>query len=484
MKQITRIMSAVLISSSLARAAKEVPLINPDEPARGWTLNLGWEFPGAKGELKVDDSAEPQRRPALRLDGDFSGGGNYVDAGRDGLSVEIDTLTYWVKAPAGVSQMTVRLIDGSDQCHQLNLKSDPSGNWQQVILPVIKYFEMKDSGTPMELVQRYENWGGANDGKWHQPLKGVHFLTGAGHFDESKKGSVWFSGMKAVAAPAKSYKESFESDGDKWIWSRGWEVQPKGAVWHITEAGEGVFDGASAMRLKRDETQLNENVSVTGATFDAAPGAWNIGGATRSELHSPDNSFNVTVTIETLGADGKVIERKALVEQTGSANWKPFSRLVEFPKGTEKARFAFTMNKTHGWFDVDALTAAPFESKAAEKIVERIVITGSTFGHMFMPEAPVDFEIDVQTGKPLPAGTRVATVTAHDYWGAEILPATALELKESGKERDRFRNVGKIGFPADAFEVGKYYELHVKVEIPDYAEAFEFSGFARLPEAE
>ncbi|MCL1910261.1 MAG: hypothetical protein FWG05_04930, partial [Kiritimatiellaeota bacterium] len=162
----------------------------------------------------------------------------------------------------------------------------------------------------------------------------------------------------------------------------------------------------------------------------------------------------------------------------------PFSRLVEFPKGTEKARFTFTMHKTHGWFDVDALTAAPFESKAAEKIVERIVITGSTFGHLFMPEAPVDFEIDVQTSKPIPAGARVATVTAHDYWGAEILPAITLELAENGKERDRLRHVGKIKLPVDAFEIGKYYELHVKVEIPDYAEAFEFSGFARLPEAE
>ncbi len=472
------VLSAVL-AAGVAHAAKEVPLIDPVNPAQGWRFNNGPEFPGAKGGITLDDGVDPQRRPALRLDGDFTGGGGYVDVGRNVPNVEVDTLTYWIKVPQGASQMTVRLIDGTGQCHQLNLKVADHGNWQQVILPVTKYFDMRASGTPLELVVKYENWGGTKDGKWHQPMKGLHFLASPKFFGEAKKGEVWFSGMKLLVVPSKPYKESFDARA---ALPQGWTVRgPKGAAAVVAETA---FDGANALHIQRDEKQLNDAVEVTGALFAAAPGAWNLGGALRSALHSPDNSFNVMTGVETLDANDKVIERKALIEQAGTANWKPFSRMIEFPKGTEKARFVFIVNKTHGTFDADALTAAPFESKAAEKIVERVVITGSTSGHLFMPDAPVEFEVDVQTSKALPADARQAVVTIVDYWGAEVLDPITLKLAENGKEKERLRHVEKFTLPVERLEVGKYFEVHVNVAVPRYADAFEFSGFARLPKAE
>ncbi|MCL1888710.1 MAG: hypothetical protein FWF96_07575, partial [Kiritimatiellaeota bacterium] len=328
MKRMSPLASSVLVTAAMAastlHAAKEVPLIDADNPAQGWRFNPGAEFPGAKGGIAQDDTVEPQRKPCIRLDGDFTGGGGYVDVGRDVPDVEANTLTYWMKAPEGAQQMTVRLMDGAGRCHQLNLKTEPHGNWQQVILPITKYFDMKASGTPMELVAKYESWGNGQDGVWQQPLRGIFFLTGPTLYGEAKKGSVWFSGMKVLAAPPAPYKESFDAADTL---PQGWAANgPQGAV---AVAKDAPFDGANALRLQRLETQLNANVSATGAAFPAAPGAWNLGGAIRSALHSPDNSFNVTAAIEALDANGGVLERKALVEQTGTANWKPFSRLVD-----------------------------------------------------------------------------------------------------------------------------------------------------------
>ncbi len=642
------------LSAGVARAAEEVALINPDNPLEGWRFDNGQEFPGAKGGIAQDDSVEPQRRPAIRLDGDFSGGGNYVQVGRDTPAVDVETLVYWLKAPKGCQQMTVRLIDGTGQCHQLNLKTEEHGNWQQVIFPVAKYFEKAGTSGAVELVQRYEGWAGAADGKWHNPMKSIYFLCGPHQFGETKQGAFWLSGMKLMVAPPKmeitkevrlddmlkegemdwgfhdggefpgakggvtivkegdenvlrllgdfsgggayvstqhnldgmdvtavrmkmktanatgfnvrygdgtgqchqgrgfkltpdnqwhevtiatrevtggehwggandgkwhgagqyialligggnaedkkpeifikdviadvkasvavtgeAYKESFDA-GD--ALPQGWVAQGPAGCAVIQK--EGAFEGQNALRIQRAETQLNDNVTVLGAAFAAGAGAWNVGGAIRSALHSPDNSFSVHTSVEALDANGNVIERKTLVEQGGTSNWKPFSRMVEFPKATEKARFAFTVHKTHGTFDVDALSAVPLESKSEEKIVERIVITGAATGNLFLPDAAVEFDIDVQANKILPEDARKAVVSVSDYWGAEVLDPITLELKRNGTQDRRFRFAGKLVLPAKEFEIGKYYELHVNVAVPGFADGFEFSGFARLPEAE
>ena len=77
MKRLSRLAILFLTLAAGARGAEEVPLINPASPLEGWKFDHGGEFPGAKGGIALDETAEPQRRPAMRLDGDFTGGGNY-----------------------------------------------------------------------------------------------------------------------------------------------------------------------------------------------------------------------------------------------------------------------------------------------------------------------------------------------------------------------------------------------------------------------
>ena len=665
MKKFSRIFLSIVclsfLSAGAARAAVEVSLIDADEPLMAWSFSNGGEFPGAKGGARVDEKVETQRKPVVALEADFSGGGKYVMLGRDTPAVDVESLVFWVKAPKGYKALSVQLVDGSGQCHQVHLKILGGGNWEQVVFPVAKYFENFGTSSAVEGVAGAQCWGGAGDQKWHNPIQKIHLLANVEQFDQgTPKGTIFFSGVKLMAAPPKveitkevrlddmikegevdwgfnsgsefpgakggvsivkdgganvlrllgdfseggvyvssdcalegldvvavrmkvrtrnttsftvamgdgsgqthqrrgfrltpdnqwrevvietravaggehwggaddgkwhagakyfainidngsasdkmpelfikdvvadvrsavsvagsgeAYRESFDATAA--ALPKGWSAQgPAGTVRVISGGDAAAFEGANALRIQRDESQLNDAVAVVGAAFAAAPGPWSIGGAVRSKLYTPDDSFSIHANIDVLDAAGNQIERFAVVEQGGESNWKPFNRQVEFPKGTAMARFSFSVFKTHGWFDADALSATPLEVRGEEKIVERIVITGAAMGHLFMPEAALDFEIDVQTGRMLPAESRTAFATITDYWGAEIMPAIAVPLQRNGRADRRLRFTGKLAIPAKQIVVGKYYELRVSVPVAGFADGAEYSGFARLPEAE
>lgn len=485
-RMLTALLLAMLIQFQPANAAEEFVLIERETPTSGWRFDNGQEFPGARGGLFSDDTVEAQYRPAIRLDGDFTGGGNYVQVGRSLPKTALDSLSFWIKAPVGMEQLTIRLIDSTGQCHQFNLKTESHGKWQRMLFPVAQYFEKAGTSASVELVKRYEGWGGAKDGKWHNPAKDLYILAGKHAFGETLKGSLWIANAKILSAAPKTalgaddvYRESFDASAGL---PEGWKVEaPTGSV---AISSDSPFQGAQALRIARTEMQLNEDVTVIGAAFVAAPGPWSLAGATRSALHSPDNSFAVRLNIEVIDSTGNVVEKTTIVDQTGNKNWKPFAKQVDFPKGTEKARFTATVHKTHGTCDIDALSATPLEVKAKEKIVERIVIGNAVVGNLFLPENEVTFNLEVRTEKPLPADSLKASLTVTDYWGAEQAAAQSVALEPSGQADKRFRYVAKVTLLKEALVIGKYYELHVALTPEGFEEASEYSGFARLPVAE
>ena len=90
----------------------------------GWTFDNGSEFPGATGKLSVDTAVKHNGRESLRLDGNFTKGGNYVQAAGNGLLPETDIqeISFWLRDSGG-DRLTLRINDSSGQCHQLNLKT-------------------------------------------------------------------------------------------------------------------------------------------------------------------------------------------------------------------------------------------------------------------------------------------------------------------------------------------------------------------------
>ena len=145
--------------------------------ADGWTFYNGKEFPGAQGSFAiVEDSVF-----SARLEGAFAGGGAYVSINK-GLvhPLPFKVLKLKVKT-SDYSSLTFRLIDGSDQVHQQSVPLKADGEWQTVVLKDFK------GGA-------YCKWGGANDGNWHDPLKGVNLLLERRALkDDALSGTAFFS---------------------------------------------------------------------------------------------------------------------------------------------------------------------------------------------------------------------------------------------------------------------------------------------------
>ena len=154
----------VLLLSSFAAAQDAVPLLTGTEEAYGWVFNNGAEFPGAVGILRID----PADRNSLRLEGDFSKGGNYVSATRNLGNVDVTDISFDLKA-ADTDRLTMRVGDASGQCHQIVLKIGKNANWQTIRFPLASFLADKGNSSAAEMVARYENWGGSQDGMWHGP---------------------------------------------------------------------------------------------------------------------------------------------------------------------------------------------------------------------------------------------------------------------------------------------------------------------------
>jgi len=175
-------LSALVVSALAARAlcGQPVPLIDAAKPGGGWTFGNGPEFPGAQGKLEL--AAERFRgKPVLSLYGDFTKGGNYVQAWVALPKTEVKALSFWVNSPAGSKRLPIRFTDAADKVHQINLKLNEKGGWQRIVLPIAKFF--KTMGTPgaLDIVVGYETWGGAQDRKKHhkphQPCPNLAILA-------------------------------------------------------------------------------------------------------------------------------------------------------------------------------------------------------------------------------------------------------------------------------------------------------------------
>ena len=105
----------LLALAAATRGQEPVSLIDPSQPAGGWQFGNGPEFPGAQGKLEL--AAESFRgKPTLSLYGDFTAGGNYVQAWVALPKTGLGTLSFWVNSPAGSKRLPIRFTDAKDKC--------------------------------------------------------------------------------------------------------------------------------------------------------------------------------------------------------------------------------------------------------------------------------------------------------------------------------------------------------------------------------
>jgi hypothetical protein len=248
----------LVLLTHVALAQDAVQLISPTDPAAGWTFNNGAEFPGAKGSLAADASEKRGGQGSLKLVGDFTGGGGYVQAGRKIDDVDIRELSLWLKLP-GTDRLTLRLSDASGQTHQIVLKAEATDDWQQIVLPLARFFERRGEADAVTTVAKYESWGGAKDGRWHGPAKAIYLLL-------SKRGenivrNLWLGEVsilpKATAVKGAEVATSIRLDeidegGHDWGFSLGQEFP--GAKGSLAVASDDAVAGKKLLRLAGDFT--------------------------------------------------------------------------------------------------------------------------------------------------------------------------------------------------------------------------------------
>jgi hypothetical protein len=448
-----------------------VKLDEIDDGKTEWTFDNGQEFPGAKGSMTLVKEGPQEGQSCLKLAGDFTGGGAYVQTIRDLKSVDMkDLAAIKMKVKSETAKaISVRLIDSTGQCHQRGgVPIEADGKWHDLILK------------PSD-VAGGEHWGGANDGKWHGPATLFAMILGNTPDAPSKQPVVYLADiqaetLQAAVVQAASFKADFEA-GEQL--PAGWTSQGK-----VTIDKQTAFKGKGSLLLDQPAQDAEKPCSVTTSTFAVAPGLWEIALACKSDLKSPDSSFHGVVTLECLDAAGKVVDRIVLADLFGQKNWQPVAKRVEPAKGVTAARFSARIDKASGRFWIDELSAANVAAAPKkDSRVDRILFATEQMGNLLYPEDKRTVKVTVVATKALDEKQKELTWLVRDYWGAELgaLAKAALgAAKREGKNHIYEVTLDLAGLP---LATGRYYELNAEIPREGEEPFRNYTSLAILPKA-
>lgn len=148
---------------SSATNGAEIPVTAKLE---GWRFSSGPEFPGATGSLHYSGDGQ------LRLEGDFTRGGNYVSASHSVDVPGANEVSFEIRGD--IERIGVRLRDSQGQVHQhfVSVGFDSGNNWTRLSIPV--------EGAPGS------HWGGANDAVFRGDVTNIGFAAHKANFRNEK----------------------------------------------------------------------------------------------------------------------------------------------------------------------------------------------------------------------------------------------------------------------------------------------------------
>jgi len=162
-----RTFAAVILASAAVRASQMRCVLLSDFEANNGSVNLGGEFPGAKGNFTITAAAAHDDKYGGRLSFDVTKGA-YVAWGMNPLkplAAGADTIALWVRANVPGLRIHCRTTDATGQEHIRYSTPLPDGTWSRITFAV----EKTDG-----------HWGGANDGRIHWPLSYVQIGVAPG----------------------------------------------------------------------------------------------------------------------------------------------------------------------------------------------------------------------------------------------------------------------------------------------------------------
>lgn len=275
-----------------------------------------------------------------------------------------------------------------------------------------------------------------------------------------------------VFAQPPAFKEDFEGNG-----AASWKTLGKVNV--VAGAGQGQRAGRSMKFVHVDQP-----TTATSPAFPVSAGMWQLGLSYRSDLNSPDNSYNAVVQLDCFDAAGNRLDQVTVADVFGKHDWQRVNQRVELPKGAATAQFGVRVNKARGEFEVDDLSAsflAPPPRR--DDRIARLLFSTARLGNLLFPEDPRKMDITVECRKPLRDEQHTLNYVVRDYWGAEqIQPATVI-LAKPEKKGDRFVYAASIDLAPAKLELGRYYELHAWIGQSGEEPFRNHTSLAILPEA-
>jgi len=244
------------------------------------------------------------------------------------------------------------------------------------------------------------------------------------------------------------------------------------------------FDGKGALKLTRPQETINEPIYAVSPTFPLEQGSYDVTVATKTDLHSPDNSFLGAVVLETIDTQGKPGQTFQIVERDGKRNWQTTTKNVGIPANFPKGRIKAEIRKAKGEFWVDGLTVRKSVDKNSDPDVDRLFFDTAQMGNLLYPEDSKEVKATVWAKRELSDAERQLSFQVTDYWGAEMGEPLKGELKQTGKnKRGHFLYETKVDMSPANPEEGRYYELKGTLT-KDNGEPFSHeTSFAILPEA-
>ena len=119
------------------------------------------------------------------------------------------------------------------------------------------------------------------------------------------------------------------------------------------------------------------------------------------------------------------------------------------------------MNKTHGQFWIDELSAAYLApSRQGDDSISRILFSTAQMGNLLFPEDPRTVAVSVEAKKPLRGDRLTLHYAVRDYWGSEQTKPATVMLGEAKKQGDVWAYPATIDLAPANLEIGRYYELH------------------------
>jgi len=280
--------------------------------------------------------------------------------------------------------------------------------------------------------------------------------------------------LQSSAASAEGFEGGFEKLAEL---PQDWKVQGK-----ISLDAKSTYKGKSSILFERTEKEVDNPTSLTMESFPAREGLWELSVAFKSELYSPDSSFNGAIHLETIDSSGKVLDNFEFALVTKKDDWKEFKKVVDISSGAVSARFKINMNKTHGKFNVAALSAKYLgPSPKANMIFSAIKFSSKSLGNIFYPGEKLSFEVIVECRKDWPSDNREIKCVITDYWGAEYSKPIAVRLGAPEKTGRKTQYKGNLDLSGLKLEDGKYYAIMGFAEFADTEPYQEGSSFVLLP---